>query len=1371
MTANLTYRLVKESPLTHEEMDGNFKNLADEADKRAPLTGEGTSGTWPIAVTGTASNVTGVVNFEHGGTGATTAADALANLGGYSNTNPQKYINAAQAPVQSVAGFTGAVTKIQLGIDKVNNTSDADKPVSSAAQIELDKKQNASEKDQPNGYAGLTGYGVTVYNNVGTIKSMLITNASAPRQYIFPDKSGALALLTDITGDNVGTNTGDETTESILAKLGIPSISGVNTGDETQQTLYVKLNTPNGVAALGDDGRLLSSQIPSSLLGALVYQGVWDAATNVPEIISGVGVTGHYYKVNRVGSTTIDKHSQWNVGDLLIFDGTVWDRVEGDATEVTSVAGRVGAVVLNSNDIGGLSPSATTDTTNASNISSGILQAARLPAFGGDVYSPGLTSDLTLVNTGVVPGSYGSVTTAVIFTVDSKGRLTAAEQAVITPSWRSVTDTPTTISGYGITDALKLGSAAGTPLGNAANGTATTAAKTDHVHPMPDLDQLTNATITSKVAGDTLVWDAISGKWINTPQSNINSGTATKLQTARTIALAGDATGSANFDGSTNITINATLTNTSVSPGSYGSATQVGTFTVNSKGQLINAGTALITPAWSSITGKPTTVAGYGLTDAVKTTSLGIANGVATLDASGKLTTAQIPSALVGAMVYQGTWDANTNTPALTSGVGTKGQYYKVSVAGSTTIDGNSQWLVGDLIAFDGTTWDRIEGDSTEVTSVAGRVGAVTLTSADIGGLVASATTDTTNAGNISSGTLPIARLPAFTGDISTVAGSSATTLANTAVAAGSYGSATKATTFTVDSKGRLTAANQVTITPAWISVTGKPTTISGYGITDALQLTTAAAMSLGTANAAGTATVAARADHVHQVPTVEQLANTNVVNAVDGDTLVWDMATGEWINTPQSTVNSGTASKLQTARNISLGGDASGTASFDGSADITISATLANTAVVAGSYGSVTQAPTFTVDNKGRLTAANKVTITPAWTSVTGKPTTVTGYGITDAVKTTSLGVANGVATLDANGKLTTAQIPSALVGAMVYQGVWDASINTPALASGVGTKGQYYKVSVAGTTVIDGNAQWNVGDLIAFDGVTWDRIEGDSTEVTSVAGRVGAVTLTASDIGGLAASATTDTTNASNITSGTFNAARLPFMPPQQGGGIGQGTNKVYIGWATDASGVRLTIDSTDMGYIYTSAAGHKVPFSEIQSKPTTLSGYGIADAEPSVAAGSTAQYYRGDKTWQALDAAVRAIAMTGLSVATGGNVAATDSLLAAIGKLQNQITALQAQGGLVDWTPVTANMVASNHGRLAVNTSAAAVTVTLPANPTSGQWVEFIDGGGAFATNNLTVARNGQTIMGLAEDMTVSTNGQTFGMMFNGTTWRVY
>ena len=69
----------------------------------------------------------------------------------------------------------------------------------------------------------------------------------------------------------------------------------------------------------------------------------------------------------------------------------------------------------------------------------------------------------------------------------------------------------------------------------------------------------------------------------------------------------------------------------------------------------------------------------------------------------------------VGALNYKGTWDALTNNPTLTSSVGVKGDYYVVSVAGNTNLNGTTLWGVGDMAVFNGSIWQKIDGGDTSI--------------------------------------------------------------------------------------------------------------------------------------------------------------------------------------------------------------------------------------------------------------------------------------------------------------------------------------------------------------------------------------------------------------------------------------------------------------------------------------------------------------------------------------------------------------------------------------------------------------------------------------------------------------------------------
>lgn len=115
----------------------------------------------------------------------------------------------------------------------------------------------------------------------------------------------------------------------------------------------------------------------------------------------------------------------------------------------------------------------------------------------------------------------------------------------------------------------------------------------------------------------------------------------------------------------------------------------------------------------------------------------GAANGVAELDATGKLKAAQVPDSITAGLTYKGIWNANTNSPTIpTAGGGNENWFYIVGVAGTTTIDGINTWGVGDWIISNGTAWERIPATVAPVLTVAGKTGDVLLELADIVDLV-----------------------------------------------------------------------------------------------------------------------------------------------------------------------------------------------------------------------------------------------------------------------------------------------------------------------------------------------------------------------------------------------------------------------------------------------------------------------------------------------------------------------------------------------------------------------------------------------------------------------------------------------------------
>lgn len=168
--------------------------------------------------------------------------------------------------------------------------------------------------------------------------------------------------------------------------------------------------------------------------------------------------------------------------------------------------------------------------------------------------------------------------------------------------------------------------------------------------------------------------------------------------------------------------------------------------------------------------------------------------------------------------------------------------------------------------------------------------------------------------------------------------------------------------------------------------------------------------------------------------------------------------------------------------QSISVTGDATG------SGATSIALTLSASGVTAGSYGSATLVPTFTVDAKGRVTAAGTTTIAPAFSSITAKPTTLTGYGISDAVNKTG-DTMSGNLVISTGAKLTLADAPTVGTDA-VNKNYVDAAIAGLTWKNGVKALATS-NITLSGTQTVDGVALV-AGDRVLVSGQTDAKTNG---------------------------------------------------------------------------------------------------------------------------------------------------------------------------------------------------------------------------------------------------------------------------------------
>jgi hypothetical protein len=187
-------------------------------------------------------------------------------------------------------------------------------------------KGDRGERGQ-DGVDGINGVdGVSVTNaNIDFDGSLIITLSSGIQlnvgEVVAPDLAESIKVITN----------GGGTSQYVLDTLA---------SLQTQITNLIPSQTGNSGKYLTTNGSALSW---ASVAGGLSYQGTWNASTNTPTLTSSVGTNGYYYITDVAGSTNLNGITDWQIGDWLLFNGSVWQKID-QSNLVTSVNGQTGAV-------------------------------------------------------------------------------------------------------------------------------------------------------------------------------------------------------------------------------------------------------------------------------------------------------------------------------------------------------------------------------------------------------------------------------------------------------------------------------------------------------------------------------------------------------------------------------------------------------------------------------------------------------------------------------------------------------------------------------------------------------------------------------------------------------------------------------------------------------------------------------------------------------------------------------------------------------------------------------------------------------------------------------------------------------------------
>ena len=887
----------------------------------------------------------------------------------------------------------------------------------------------------------------------------------------FDGKQNAGNYITALTGEATASGPGSATVTlgnaAVIGKVltGFNPIAGTINASDSILTAFGKTQ----------------SQI-NALVGGVLYKGTWNASANLPVLTSSVGVQGNYYVVNVAGNTNLNGITDWKIGDWAIFSESVWQKVD-NTESVSSVNGFTGAVELTTDDI-------PEGTTNLYFLNSRARQALSfLPGSGAyDNTSGAITipTDNNQILNGAGYITYGSLSASSPLVYNNlTGAFSIPKATSLVDGYLSAVDW-STFNG-------KQNYLGGTGLVKSTAGTISyitdNSSNWNTAYDRSIISAAVTGTTTKTLTLNEQDGGTITASWTDLDTGLTSVGvsmpgaftvTNSPLTSNGTIAITGAGTTLQYIDGTgalrtfpgltgyvpyTGATQNVDLGEFGISAGYFqADLTPTGALQVGRMQWNNTDGTMDLRLLGNNVTLQ---IGQENVTRVVNKSGIDLLEANYQVVRVRKVAEGGAQGQRLAVVLAQGNNENNSTeviglvTETINSNqegfVTAFGEVKNINTTGS--LQGET-WVDGDILYLS----DTIPGQLTKVRPIAPNhavtVGYVTYAHVNNGKIYMAIDT------GYELGELHNVYAPSPTANQSiywNVANSRYQL--NTIGGILGYTPADAATTLTINGTTYDLSANRTWNVGTVTSVAALTLGTSGTDLSSSV--------------ATGTTTPVITLN----VPTASA-ANRGALSATDWSTFNTKVGS--------VTASSPLASSGGSTPNITI-------QQSSGSQDGYLSSTDWTT------FNSKQAAGNYITSLTGEATAsgpgAAAVTLNNA--SVTGK--VLTGVNITG-------GTVQATDTmLTAFGKLQN-QI-NGLIGSTIYQGTWNASTNTPALASGVGVRGYYYIVSVSGNTNLDGITDWFVGDWAIFDGTAWQQVD-NTDAVVSVNGQTGAVSLTTDNI-----------------------------------------------------------------------------------------------------------------------------------------------------------------------------------------------------------------------------------------------------------------